>query len=198
MTSRWRRAVAACEIVGGISGTAFLLWELANTSVNIATMFIAAVILLIYVFSLIAGLLLWRDHRWGRLSSIIVQAIQLPKIASPAVIFNICIGLDLYPYLMVSNYGFFGIGFELKLLAFYQLHIGVPFPGIALGVSIPACIFLTALIKNRKEKSPHDRFYVPPPTDPRYWDAPPAPDMTQDQFRQQPPPTGAPNQEDSS
>ena len=196
MTLTWRRIIAALEMVGGIFGIAFLAWELANTQVGGATLLVAAVVLIIYVLSLVAGVLLWRDHKWGRLTSIIVQAIQLPKILSPILIFNICFGLDLYPYLMLGIHGLFGVGFELKLLAFYQLHVGVPVPGIGLGVSIPACIFLTALIKNRKEGEPHKRFYVPPPTDPRYWSAPPAPNTTQDQFRQQSPSPSAVDQDD--
>jgi hypothetical protein len=194
MALTWRRLIAALEVVGGISGIAFLAWELSQIPVSGGTLLAAAVVLSIYVFSLVAGVLLWWGHRWGRLASIIVQAIQLPKIVTPALIFNMCFGLDLYPYLMVGIHGLFGIGFELKLLAFYQFHINAPVPGIGLGVSIPACIFLTALIKNQKEGAAQPTFYVPPPTDPRYLSGQPDPDH--EQFTQSPAPPGAADPED--
>lgn len=180
----WRRIIAGLQIVGGIFGIIFIALELNSTQINAASLLIAILVLLIYVLSLVAGVLLWREHRWGRPASIIVQAIQLPKLLSPILIFNICFGLDIYPYLMVTNYGFFGVGFELKVLAFYQLHLGVPIPGVGLGLSIPACIFLTVLIKNRKESAPQPHFYVPPPTDPAYWNN--LPDPSQGQHPQPP------------
>ena len=191
----WRRVIAGLQIVGGIFGIGFIALELSYIRVNAATLLIAIIVLLIYVFSLVAGVLLWRDHRWGRPASIIVQAIQLPKLLSPILIFNICLGLDIYPYLMLGNHGLFRIGFELKALAFYQLHLGVPIPGVGLGVSIPACIFLTMLIKNRKESPSQHHFYVPPPTDPAYWNPPPDPSLWQ---QPQPPgPQAVSDQDDS-
>jgi hypothetical protein len=185
MTSTWRRVIGGIEIVGGVSGVAILSWEMSQVQINPILLLLALFLYSLYLLSFVAGVLLWRDHKWGRIASIIVQAAQLPKIFTPIIIFNICFGLDIYPHLFVGTQGFFTIGVDMKILSFHQFHINAPFPGVALGVSIPACIFLTALIKNRKEGALDGRFYVPPPTDPRYWSAPTASDTTQDQLERQ-------------
>ncbi len=197
MSVAWRRVIGALEIIGGASGLALLSWEIAQVQLNIILLIFALILFSLYILSLLAGVLLWRDHKWGRLTSIIVQAAQLPKIFTPILVFNICFGLDVYPYLMVGTtdgFSFYSIGADMKLLAFHQLHINATFPAAGLGVSIPACIFLTALIKNRGARAPHERFYVPPPTDPRYLNWPP--DPSQGQFTQPPGSQAAADQDD--
>lgn len=183
MTKTWRQVIAGLEVLGGLAGVAFLLWELARVQVDALTLLLALLILLMYALSVIAGVLLWREHRWGRITSIIVQAIQLPKIISPILIFNMCFGLDLYTYLVAGTNGFMSVGIEFKFLAFYQFHINTGIPATGLGVSIPACIFLARLIAYKTTPEQPALFNVPLPTDPRYWPA--AADSTQEQFKQQ-------------
>src|SRR6266536_877526 len=103
MSNIWIRIISILEIIGGISGIALVVWEFVATPIEGQTAVFAAVALVVYVFSLIAGLTLWRAYAFGRIASIIVQAIQLPKYTSQLLIFMFSFGFDTYVYGMLTN-----------------------------------------------------------------------------------------------
>lgn len=113
--------------------------------------------------SLVAGVLLWRDHRAGRMASIIVQAIQLPKLVSPLLIFLFSFGLDFYPYIQVEA-GVSKVGVDFKLAAFYNLFLNRPGTPVAVGISIPAIVFLAVLIRSKRGGRQEKAVPPPPPT----------------------------------
>src|SRR6266508_1080214 len=83
MSKIWIRIISVLEIVGGLSGIAFVGWEIAAAPTDHHPLLIGAIALLVYVFSLVAGVTLWLERPFGRVASIVVQAIQLPKIYLP-------------------------------------------------------------------------------------------------------------------
>src|ERR1700753_2948217 len=90
------RIIAVLEIVGGVVGICFVAWWLLAVPFNLINILLAPIPVGIYVFSLAAGASLWRGKSFGRKASIAVQAIQLPKIISPWLIFMFSFGFDLW------------------------------------------------------------------------------------------------------
>jgi hypothetical protein len=78
------RIISILEIIGGLSGIGFVVWEIVAAPSGHHPVVIGAIVLTIYVFSFIAGVALWLERPFGRFASILVQAIQLPKIYLPA------------------------------------------------------------------------------------------------------------------
>ncbi len=147
MSKSWVRVIAILEIVGSVFGIIFIAWQLAIIPIDSRTLILACIALSVYIFSFIAGLALWWEHPFGRIASIIIQAIQLPEYASQLVVFMFSFGFDAYVYCALSNNLNPILGFEFKLLAFNQLFVNVPNAAVGFGVSIPACIFLAKLLK---------------------------------------------------
>jgi hypothetical protein len=162
MTTTWRRVIASLEIIGGLSGVAFTSWLLLTISLDGLALLLAFFVLLVYLFSLVAGILLWREHRAGRTASIIVQIIQLPKIVSPQLIFIFCFGFDLYPHITIDT-NFSAVGIELKFLAFFQLFFNSERAPISLGVSLPALFFLLIMLMPMQAPPPLEEQQPPPP-----------------------------------
>ncbi len=79
MSKIWIRLIAILEIVGGVCGIAFVGWQFVTLPTHRHTLIFASIALVVYVFSFIAGIALWLERPFGRVASIIVQAIQLPK-----------------------------------------------------------------------------------------------------------------------
>jgi len=146
MSNIWIRIISVLEIIGGISGIASVMWEFLTTPINRPRLF-TAIALVVYVISLFAGIALWRGHSLGRVASIVVQAIQLPKYMSQLFIFTFSFGFDAYVYGILTNSLQPVFGFEVRFLAFNQLFVNVADAPVGFGISIPACVFLAILWK---------------------------------------------------
>src|SRR5262249_43826494 len=120
---------------------------------NAMTLIFAPIPISIYFLSLVAGVALWRDNSFGRKASIVVQAIQLPKIVSPLIIFTFSFGFDLWVHILLTR-GFSSLGFEFKFLAFNQFFFNVQDAPFGLGVSIIACISLAMLLRACTQTKP--------------------------------------------
>lgn len=155
------RIIAALEMVGGVVGVGFVVWWLSAAPVKALTILLAPIPIGIYVFSLVAGVALWRGSPFGRRASIVVQLIQLPKIVSPQLIFMFSFGLDLWVhYLRTAEFA--NLGFEFRLLAFNQLFINAQGAPVGLGVSVIAPLFLLVLTRY-KPGAASDVYAAPPP-----------------------------------
>ena len=166
MAKVWIPIIAVLEIIGGIVGILFTAWQIAVSPINIFTIIFGLVILGIYVLSLIAGVALWQRRPFGRTASIIVQAIQLPKIISPTIIFTFSFGLDLWIHFLLSE-TVTKLGFECRFLAFNQFFLNMQGAPLGLGISIISCIFLPMLIGYKA--LPELEAAIPPPS-PVQWD----------------------------
>src|SRR5262245_59111051 len=78
--SAWRKTIAVLEIIGGVTGLGSVAVVASQRQPVWPEVGLGAALLGIFSLSLVAGILLWRDTRTGRLASMIVQLIQLPKL----------------------------------------------------------------------------------------------------------------------
>ena len=152
MSKIWIRIISFLEIVGGLSGIAFVVWEIVAAPPDRQPVAIGAIALAVYVFSFIAGIALWLERPFGRVASIVVQAIQLPKYISQLIIFMFSFGLDVYVYGMLTPNAQPVFGFELKFLAFNQLFVNVPDAPVGFGISISSCVFIGMLLKFKPKR----------------------------------------------
>lgn len=156
MSKFWIRLIAILEITGGVCGIVFQVPYLLAAPANGHPLMLAGIVFAIYLLSLVAGVTLLLERRFGRLASIVIQAIQLPKYMSQLLIFMFSFGVDAYLYGMLTNNAQPIFGFEFKFLAFNQLFVNVADAPAGFGISIPACIFLARLIKYRPEQTVSD------------------------------------------
>jgi hypothetical protein len=98
MSKIWIRIISILEIVGGLSGIAFVVREIVTAPTDHHPVVIGAIALAVYALSLFAGIALWLERPFARVASIVVQAIQLPKYISQLVIFMFSFGFDAYVY----------------------------------------------------------------------------------------------------
>jgi len=165
MSKTWVRIISVLEIVGGVFGIGDVIWVLLATPFNALTLILAPIPISIYILSLVAGIALWRDNLFGRKASIVVQAIQLPKIVSPLIIFTFSFGFDIWVHILFTS-EFSKLGFEFRSLADNEFFFNVQDAPISLGVSITACIFLAMLLRHRPGKTEEAAILPPPPPPP--------------------------------
>lgn len=151
MTKTWLKIISILEIVGGIFGIVNLIWWFLVSPFNIYSLIIASIPIAVCIFSILAGYWLWTGNRFGRTASMIVQAIQLPKIFSSLVIFMFSFGFDVWVQFIIFKNGLSNLGVEFKFLAFNQFFINVENAPTGLGLSITGLIFLIMLINYRPE-----------------------------------------------
>lgn len=156
MSKIWIRIISILEIIGGLSGIAFVAWEIVAAPTDHNSLVIGAIALAVYVFSFIAGVALWLERPFGRVASIVVQAIQLPKYISQLIIFMFSFGLDVYVYGMLTTNAQPVFGFELKFPAFNQLFVNVPDAPVGFGISISSCVFLGMLLRFKPKRLSQD------------------------------------------
>jgi hypothetical protein len=150
MSKFWTYLIALLEILGGLCGIAFVIWRSVTAPLERHNIPFAVMIALIYLLSLVAGICLVLGHRFGRVVSIIVQAIQLPKYSSQLLIFMFSFGFDAYIYGMLTTNAQAAFGLEFRFLAFNQLFVNVADAPVVFGISIPASAFLVMLLRKPK------------------------------------------------
>jgi hypothetical protein len=156
MSKFWIRLIAILEIIGGVCGIAFVVWQFVAASTGRQTFIFAAIAFTVYLLSLIAGVTLWLESPFGRVASIIVQGIQLPKYFSQLLIFMFSFGFDTYVYGVLTNNAQPIFGLEFKFLAFNQLFLNVADAPAGFGISVPACAFLVMLVRFRPKRDVSD------------------------------------------
>jgi hypothetical protein len=151
------KVIAVLQIIGGIASVVFMPWT-QILHINILALPIAIIVLLINLLAVVAGIALWGETSFGRNASLAVQAIQLPKIMSAAIVFMFSFGLDVWVH--ASAGGVVGIQFSIFN---NQLFLNVPDAPGALGISITSVIALVILKKYKPENRPARQVPPPPP-----------------------------------
>ena len=147
MTKLLLRTISVLQIVGGVFGLGYTAWGYPRGSIAI----IPLVVIGINLLSLYAGVALWRGRSFGRTASIIVQAMQLPKIISPAIVFMISFGFDLWVYFVKAE--LLTLGFEFRFLAFNQFYVNAEGAPLGFGISLVSCVFLAILLRYKPRVS---------------------------------------------
>ncbi len=136
--------IAVLEIIGGIVGILFMAWVSIMSGFALNVISVVPISLAIFTLSLVAGVYLWSETEFGRRASIVVQFIQLPKIATSALVFMFSFGLDVFPQLVLNNgQSFFGIQF--RFLADSQLFFLSSGSTFILGFSLTSIIAIHKL-----------------------------------------------------
>jgi hypothetical protein len=147
MSKIWIRLIAILEILGGLCGIVFQVQYFLAGPAERYALILAGIAFAIYLLSLVAGVTLLLERPFGRIASIVIQAIQFPKYMSHLLIFMFSFGFDAYIYGMLSNNAQPIFGFEFKFLAFNQLFVNLPDAPVGFGISISSCVFLGMLLK---------------------------------------------------
>lgn len=120
MASFWRKSIAVLQIVGGVAGVIAVTLEVAGKAASPNAIIRASALATLFVFAAFAGVMLWRDTPLGRVMSVIVQCVQLPKFLAGDIAFLVSYGLDLsvigvrWPNASVLT-------FDFRLMGHYQL-----------------------------------------------------------------------------
>jgi hypothetical protein len=152
----WVRIIAVLEIAGGAFGIGLIIWWFLAAPYDTSALLLTPIIVGVYLLSFVAGIALWRAAPFGRTASIIIQAIQLPKITAPVLVCMFSFGFDLWVQVV-------SLSFHLRLLAFHQLAFNMPDVPFDLGVSVPALVFLMVLRKYKPALSSSINMQSPPP-----------------------------------
>ena len=136
------RTIAVLEILGGLFSLCFVGWAVVTQPSNIASTIIGAIALIIDITAVVAGVALWRGSAFGRKASMAIQAIQLPKIVSPIMIFLFSFGFDLWLHASAS-----GLGIQTAFFGSNQLFLNVENAPGDIGISVTAIIALVILNK---------------------------------------------------
>ena len=154
------RIIASLQIIGGIVTFGYFAWSLAANPPNIPSGIIAIIELLIDVAAVVAGITLWLGTSFGRKASMVIQAIQLPKITSPTVVFLFTFGFDVWVH--ASSAGVVGIQLSVFQHALFLNTQNAP---VDIGISITAIIALVLLKRYVPESRTAGPLPPPPPLD---------------------------------
>lgn len=148
MAKFWLLVISSLEVIGGCFGLYVTVWRLIETPAASLVFLPTLVAATIFAFSAFSGVALWQSRRIGYVGSIIIQAIQLPKLISKLIVFSFSFGFDTYVYWLRAK-EFSTLQIDFKPLAFYDLEINTTDAPIGIGFSISAAIFIALLLKYR-------------------------------------------------
>lgn len=148
MSPTVRKLIAVLEIVGGLAGALAVTIEVAGKPAAPGGLLRASGLTTLFLFTLFAGVMLWRDTRTGRVCSLLAQCFQLPKILAGDSAFLVSYGLDV-SVLAISVPGNWGVTFDIRVFTYYQLVSGPARPR-GFGISLMACACISQLLARRR------------------------------------------------
>ena len=139
MTQKVRRTVAIYEMLTFVATliNVGVVVAMASTAIPLAMWVTVVVALTLAVASLVAGISLWRDRPAARRLSVVVQALQVPRIALNGIVsYSVGLGLSL-----VLDIGTAPVG--MRPPVHLAITLGGAADGFYLGINVLA---LTALV----------------------------------------------------
>lgn len=104
----WCQVIAALEILGGGTGLVVgTLFPLLNSSLNLGPGIVALDIL--FLLSIIAGVYLWGNHKFGYHLSVLLFVLQIPQFALGGISFQFVSAISITPILNFTTGGM-GVG----------------------------------------------------------------------------------------
>ena len=153
-------------MLGGVAGVGTVFWQILVAPDDDPAITLAPIPAALYVFSSVAGLLLWLGKPGGRKASMAVQVLQVPKLMSPQIAFIFSVGCDLWVHYLWRD-EFSLVGFELKLPAFHQIFTSEADAPFVFGISLTALFFLAVLGRYK----PNYLSLREPPAPPSEWNS---------------------------
>ena len=135
------QVIAALEILGGGAGLIVsTLLPLLNSSLKLSPNLVALNIL--FLLSIIAGVYLWRNHKFGFHLSVFLLVLQIPQFALGGISYQFISGISITPLLHFTGSGvgvelspYMMPGVELAILSAYNPNLLFSF-----GINIYAVI----------------------------------------------------------
>ncbi len=148
MKQRWTRFIAGEEIFGGVSGAVITILIVASLEMNFFTALIGGIGMGLSAICVGAGIFLWRNHPAGMTFSLIIQALQIPRVALGGLLYYFFLGID--TGLAVSGLepgADLRVHFDLNFGGNLRLNIGTDPHPIMLGVNVFAIFAFSYLLK---------------------------------------------------
>jgi len=148
MKQRWTRFIAGVEIFGGVSGIIVTVVIVVNSGMNFFTALLGGIGVSLSALCVGAGVLLWRNHPAGMTLSLIIQALQIPRVSFGGLLYYFFLGID--TGLAVSGLepgADLRVHFSLNFGGNLRLNIGTDPNPIMLGVNIFAIFAFSYLLK---------------------------------------------------
>jgi len=145
-----RLTVGLLQLAGGILGVSAIA---ADAFADRAIDPMAIVFVVLYAMTILAGVALLRQHKLGKMLSILVQAAQLPRIAAAGCTYHFAAGLGAWVMVGVN-----GVGFTHLLGSEFMWSTNASEAALPFGVNIIAAVALTLLLamplprKQRKKR----------------------------------------------
>jgi|GEM_PF-2283734 len=152
-----RKLISLLEIIGGILGIGVILFSFftviipyfqsdAVTLYKIITSMIFLYAFLVYCFSTLSGLLLWKKHKKAVQLSLISQSVQIPTFLIPGMTYMLVSCFGVFVKISLSSL-FFSAYFGSRFSIFFLPQSG----NYYIGLNIVALVIFIFLYKHRKE-----------------------------------------------
>ncbi|MGO1076426.1 hypothetical protein [Inquilinus sp. CA228] len=151
-----RRIVAFIEIACGIIGSYVILVRLVESGLStlpLGTGLIFACVMLLYGLSVVAGFQLLKGNRAGYVLSLLVQALQIPVIASDYIIYKIYGLTTLALFIQIPKTGDLDIyfGYELNwLFVGFQIFVDNDINRLVVGMNAVPALFILIIWLGRQ------------------------------------------------
>jgi len=141
MNKSLKRAVLLLQIIGGLVGIAIIGRAFLTEEVSLITAIFHIAFISLFLFGVIAGLVLIKKERLGLLLSVIFQAIQIPIISGPTISYALFSGASLNLFRHTTGWGF---NFLFGSRYYFYINSGEPW---LVGINFVALVFFILLIR---------------------------------------------------
>jgi hypothetical protein len=157
MNKNLKRAVLLLQIVGGLAGLAVIAKAFLTEQVWPITAIFHIAFIFVFLFGIIAGIVLIKKERLGMLLSAIFQAIQIPIISGPAISYVLFSGASLNLFWHTTGWGFnflFGSRYYCYFNSGEHWLIGVNFVALIFFILLIREISFASIVAKLVESQP--------------------------------------------
>jgi hypothetical protein len=151
--NKWiKRVLLLLQIGGGFTGVSITVQTLMRVEPTVGVVVISLIFGAIFGFGMVAGLALVENERLGIVLSQVYQAVQIPVVSSPIIVYRLCSGLVVNLFYQQGG----NFGGNLRLGTEYGFYLFVKAPW-GIGVNLAALLLLVYLTRcQRKRVEPSD------------------------------------------
>jgi hypothetical protein len=156
MTRNVRRTIAIYEMLTFAATLINVVGMVSVPSIAAAgLMWVAIAVMLLFASaSLVAGILLWQDKPLARPLSMIIQALQVPRVAIPGVFrFSLSLGLSVVPAIGIAP-------MVMRLPLHLAIGVGTVVNELYLGINVLALTALVLMARWRPVVAPPSEPFV--------------------------------------
>lgn len=152
MNKLLKMVVLVAQIGGGLVGLGLIGRSLLTEQSNKITMIIHAAFILVFLFGIVAGVILIKKPKLGLLLSAIFQAMQIPLTIGPTVSYALFSGACFNVYRHATGWGF---NFLFGSRYYLCLNSGEPW---LVGINIVALVLFVLLVRESRLQAANAKF----------------------------------------